>query len=60
MKERDELHQDKLAELRKEIALGVEQADLGRLNPFDDEAVSRIKARGRERLATPDSVGPAA
>jgi antitoxin ParD1/3/4 len=50
MKERDELHQSKLAELRKEIAIGVEQADRGQVQPFNEETTARVKARGRSRL----------
>jgi len=51
MKERDDLHQTKLAELRKEIAIGVDQADRGQVQPFDEETTTRVKARGRSRLA---------
>ena len=51
MKERDELHQSRLAELRREIALGVEQADRGQMRPFNEETTARVKARGRKRLA---------
>ena len=51
MKERDELHQSRLAELRKDIAIGVDQADRGQMQPFNEEITSRVKARGRKRLA---------
>jgi antitoxin ParD1/3/4 len=51
MKERDDLHQGRLAELRKEIAIGVDQADRGRVQPFNEETTARVKARGRKRLA---------
>jgi antitoxin ParD1/3/4 len=51
MKERDELHQSKLTELRKEIAVGIAQADQGQVQPFNEETTARIKARGRKRLA---------
>jgi antitoxin ParD1/3/4 len=51
MKERDELHQSRLAELRREIAVGVEQADQGQVRPFNEETTARLKARGRKRLA---------
>jgi antitoxin ParD1/3/4 len=37
MKERDELHQSRLAELRKDIAIGVDQADRGQVQPFNEE-----------------------
>ena len=50
MKERDELHQSKLAELRKELAIGAEQADGGQVQPFNEETTARVKARGRSRL----------
>jgi antitoxin ParD1/3/4 len=50
MKERDELHQTKLAELRREIALGAEQADRGQVRVFDEELVALIKREGRQRL----------
>jgi hypothetical protein len=43
-------HQSKLAELRKEIAIGVEQADRGEVKPFNEETTARVKARGRSRL----------
>jgi antitoxin ParD1/3/4 len=49
MKERDELHQSKLAELRKDIALGVDQANRGQVQPFNEETTARVKARGRKR-----------
>lgn len=51
MKERDELHQGRLAELRKEIALGVDQAERDQVGPFDEAVTARVKARGRKRLA---------
>ncbi len=51
MKERDELHQSRLAELRREIALGVEQADRGQMRPFNEEVTARVKADGRKRVA---------
>lgn len=54
MKERDELHQSRLAELRREIAIGVDQADRGRVQPFNEEVTARVKARGRKRLAAED------
>ena len=42
--ERDELA--KLAELRREIAIGIEQADSGELAPFDPHAtLTRIRSR---------------
>ncbi len=48
LKEREELKQLRLAELRKEIAVGVEQADKGH---FVDgpEAFDRIRQRSAQR-----------
>ncbi len=50
MKERDDLHQSKLAELRREIAVGADQADRGQVQPFTEETATHVKARGRKRL----------
>ena len=46
LEERDQLNQ-----LRQEVRLGLEQLDQGRQRPFDDQAVNRIKRRGREQVA---------
>jgi len=48
LKEREELKQLRLAELRKEIAVGIEQADRGE---FVDgpEAFEKIRQRGAQR-----------
>ena len=51
MIERDELHQSKLAELRKAIDVGVDQADRGQVHPFDEETSNRVQVRGRKKLA---------
>ena len=51
LRERDDLHQIKFAELRREIDIGIEQAERGQVRPFDEEAVARVVARGMERLA---------
>jgi antitoxin ParD1/3/4 len=54
MKERDELHQSRLNELRKDIAVGADQADRGSVRPFNEETIARVKSRGRKRLAAPN------
>jgi antitoxin ParD1/3/4 len=59
MKERDELHQSKLAELRREIAIGVNQADRGQVQPFNEETTACVKARGRSRLNAQNGLGQA-
>lgn len=46
LEERDQLREFKLAELRKAIAIGSEQADRGQVAPFD---VAALKKKGRER-----------
>ena len=46
-KEQGELRQRRLEELRKEIRIGLEQANRGEVAPF---AVARIKSRVRRRL----------
>ena len=51
MKERDDVHQGKLAELRREVAIGVAQADQGLTKPFDEETTARVKSRGRNKAA---------
>jgi antitoxin ParD1/3/4 len=38
---------ERLEALRREIAVGIEQADQGQTSPFTEEVVERIKANGR-------------
>jgi antitoxin ParD1/3/4 len=59
MKERDELHQSRLADLRKEIDIGVDQTDHGQVQPFHEETTARVNARGRRRLAAQNRSDPA-
>jgi antitoxin ParD1/3/4 len=51
LKENDELRRIRMEELRRQIAIGVEHADAGRVKPFDEAVVQRIKTRGRRRPA---------
>ncbi len=51
MKERDELHQSELAALRDEISVGMDQAERGKVKPFNEETTARVKARGRSAFA---------
>lgn len=51
-----EIGNRRLAELRRELAAGIEQADRGAVEPLDVEA---IVARGRERLAAERATGRA-
>ena len=48
LKEREDLRKRRLEELRREIQVGIDQANRGELVPFDMED---IKAEGRRRLA---------
>ena len=51
LKERDELHRTRLEELRKEIQIGIDQADLGMLSPFNEQTLEEVRTEGRKRLA---------
>lgn len=46
LEERDQLNQ-----LRQEVRLGLEQLDQGLRRPFDEQALKRIKRRGRQPAA---------
>lgn len=46
MREQDE----KLAQLARDIAIGVEQADRGLAVTFDEATLQRVKAAARQRL----------
>lgn len=59
LKEKDEIHNRKLEELRREIQLGIDQADRGQVKPLTDELAEDIKARGRKRLAARNGQTPA-
>jgi len=48
LEEREQLRQIRLNDLRKEIAIGLEQIERGEVVPFDAEA---IKAKSRARRA---------
>jgi antitoxin ParD1/3/4 len=51
LKEKDEIYQRKLEDLRREIQIGIDQADRGEISTFDEGIVEEIKAQGRKRLA---------
>jgi antitoxin ParD1/3/4 len=51
LKEKDEVHQRKLDELRREIQIGVDQADRGQVSTFTKETLKEIKADGRKPLS---------
>lgn len=51
LEEQDRTREQRLEELRREIARGIKDADEGRTVPFDESLVERINANGRKKLA---------
>jgi antitoxin ParD1/3/4 len=51
LKENDEIHRKKLEGLRREIQIGIDQAERGQVSPFDKQMMEEIRAGGRKRLA---------
>ncbi len=49
--EQDQLRALKIEALRKEIRIGIDQADRGEVEPFTKETLRAIQARGRKSLA---------
>lgn len=48
--EREELHQQKLDELRRAIAIGIDQADRGKVAPFNaKETLARVRKQRQSR-----------
>ena len=47
----DRMRQLQLEDLRREIAIGIEECDRGETEPFTAETVRRIAVEGRKRLA---------
>jgi antitoxin ParD1/3/4 len=53
LRERDELHQTKLEELRKEIALGIAEADRGKVGPVNAKGtLAKIRAKREAQAGT--------
>ncbi len=50
LKEREELHQQRLSDLRREIQIGIDQAVRGQVSPFNETTLEEVKARGQEQL----------
>lgn len=48
LKQQDDLHHTRLEELRREIQIGIDEADRGEARPIDFKA---LKAEGRARRA---------
>jgi len=57
LEERDRLRQVRLEELRRDLAVGMEQLDRGEYTVYDKNSLGRlvedVKTEGRERLARP-------
>src|SRR5205085_526308 len=55
LKDRDELKRIRLEELRREIAIGIEQIEKGEYVEYDDDSLhemfEQIKTEGRRRIA---------
>lgn len=51
LREKEEVHQSKLQELRREIQIGIDQAGSGQVSAFTEETLTEIKSQGRKRLA---------
>jgi antitoxin ParD1/3/4 len=47
----DRVRQQRLEDLRREIAIGIEQCGRGETEPFTKRTVKRIAVEGRKRLA---------
>ena len=51
LKEKDEVHQKKIQELRRDIQVGIDQAERGQVSTFNQQTLEEIKTEGRKRLA---------
>lgn len=50
LREKDEVHH-KLQALRREIQVGIDQAERGQISSFDEQTLEEIEATGRKLLA---------
>jgi antitoxin ParD1/3/4 len=51
LKERDAVHKARIAELRREIAIGAAQADKGMLSEFNQQTLDEITNEVRQELS---------
>jgi antitoxin ParD1/3/4 len=51
LREKDEVHQKKLQALRRDIQVGIDQAERGQHSRFNEQTLEEIKSEGRNRLA---------
>jgi len=49
LREHEKLRKNTIQNLRRQILIGIQQADNGKTSPFSEETVRRIKTRGRQR-----------
>jgi len=49
LREHEKSRKDAVQNLRREILIGIQQADRGKTSPFNDATLRRIKTRGRQR-----------
>jgi len=52
LKEKEELHQKKLEELRREIQIGIDQANRGELSPLDAQGTLKRLRAARAKKGT--------
>src|SRR4051812_11930155 len=52
LRDQERFREMKLQDLRKEVEVGIDQAERGLGRPFTKATVARIKANGRKRLST--------
>jgi antitoxin ParD1/3/4 len=51
LREKDEVHRKKLQALRRDIQVGIDQAERGQHSPFSEQTLEEIRSEGRKRLA---------
>ena len=59
LKERDEAERPRLDELRREIQVGIDQADAGQVSTFDESTLEAIKVEGRPTSRNSGGSSPA-
>jgi hypothetical protein len=48
--EKDEVHLQELRDLRREIQIGIDQAERGQVSAFTDQTLEEIRVEGRKRM----------
>jgi antitoxin ParD1/3/4 len=52
LRKHEKSRRDAVQNLRRELLIGIQQADSGKTSPFNDATLRRIKARGRQRRSS--------